>query len=91
MKFDSKKEARRWRELKRLFFAGKIGSLSRQVRIPLRVGGVKIGKIVMDFVYVENGMIVYEDVKSKATITPMFKWKARHFAAQFGQEIRVHL
>jgi len=91
LSFDSKKEARRWGELSLLQRAGQISNLSRQVRMPLRVNEVTIGHIVPDFSYSANGQIVYEDVKSVATITPMFKWKAKHFLAQYGIPITVHL
>lgn len=91
LSFDSVKESRRWADLCLLQRAGQISDLSRQVRLPLKVNGQTIGHIVPDFSYTANGQIVYEDVKSVATITPMFKWKAKHFLAQYGIPITVHL
>jgi hypothetical protein len=89
LKFDSKKEAARWLELELLQKAGKISNLKRQVPFELNVNGIKIGKLVLDFTYTENGKTVYEDVKSKPTMTPIFKWKAKHFKAQYKQEINL--
>lgn len=87
--FASKKEAARYSALRLLERAGEIAELRRQVRFPLMVNGKVVGHVVPDFVYRERGQVVCEDVKSEATITPMFKWKAKHFAAQYGFEIRV--
>lgn len=87
LKFDSRKEAGRWLELSLLQKAGKIKDLERQVPFELSVDGIKIGKLVLDFTYTEAGKTVYEDVKSKPTMTPIFRWKAKHFKAQYKQEI----
>lgn len=87
--FDSKKEERRFDELVMLEACGKIRNLKRQVPIELFVLGKKIGKIVIDFGYEENGTIVYEDVKSPVTVTPIFKWKSKHFEAQTGCKIKL--
>ena len=74
--FDSKKEARRWGELKLLERAGKIIELRRQVVIPLvgRDGPLLARKgrqmrITVDFGYVEvaSGLTVYEDAKGLPT------------------------
>jgi hypothetical protein len=62
--YDSKKEAKRAKELRLLLKAGEIGFLARQVEFDL--GGV--GKYVADFVYTNKaGKQVVEDVKSEAT------------------------
>jgi len=95
--FDSRAEARRWQELVMLRRANKIGDLQRQVRIPLMChGGEVIGHYIPDFVYYEldelgrNVRKVTEDVKGgTATQTALFKWKAKHFAAQYGYEITI--
>lgn len=70
--FDSKKELRRWEELKLLQRAGKISELKRQVPYILipaqrdpytkRVIEREV-KYVADFVYFERGQYVVEDVK----------------------------
>lgn len=67
IRFPSKREARRWVELQQLERAGAISGLQRQVKYPLVVNGVKIGRYTSDFEYEENGQHVVEDVKSPAT------------------------
>lgn len=89
VRFDSKKESIRWHVLRLLERAGDISELQRQVRYELTAHGKKIGHYVADFAYFDNTTktMVEEDVKGMAT--PMFKWKAKHFAAQYGREIRI--
>jgi len=74
--FDSKKEAKRWGELKLLEQAGEIIELRRQVVVPLegRNGPLLARKgrqmrITVDFGYVEvaTGLTVYEDAKGMPT------------------------
>lgn len=85
--FDSKRELKRWLELKLLERAGEIHGLERQVRIPLHaLGGEKVGHYVADFSYVAVGKgLVTEDAKGMRT--PLYSWKARHFKAEYGREI----
>lgn len=68
--FDSKKEMRRYKELKLLEKAGVICNLKRQVKYVLIPSQRIDGKVVerecsykADFVYEENGQTVVEDVK----------------------------
>ena len=75
--FDSKKEAGRYIQLKQLQSIGVISSLELQPQIPLMVNGVKIGKYIGDFRYIENCKVIIEDVKSKATMTPTYRLKKR--------------
>lgn len=89
VRFDSKREAERWVELKSMEAKGEIAGLRRQVKKPLLVDGEFIGLLVIDFQYHENGNLVYEDVKSPATKTAIWVWKSKHFTAQYGKEIRV--
>jgi Protein of unknown function (DUF1064) len=91
VRFDSKAEARRWGELLLLQRAGKITDLNIQQRFPLRadngqVTGPVIGHYVADFTYSEEGRFIVEDCKGFRT--PLFKWKAKHFEAQYGYPIR---
>lgn len=51
--FPSRKEARRYRELKLLERAGKIMHLTLQPRYELVVNGKKIGRYTGDFLYIE--------------------------------------
>ena len=66
-KFDSKKEANRYFELKILQLAGEISGLKMQEPFLLEVEGKKVAKYIADFVYLRKGQQVVEDVKSSAT------------------------
>ena len=76
--FDSKKEAARYSELVLLEKSGHISNLRLQPEFPLMVNGTKIGKYVADFSYLtKSGNRVIEDVKSKATITSVYRLKKK--------------
>ena len=88
IRFDSKKEAKRYLELKILVKAGVIKELKRQVPyilIDKSCYGRAI-KYVADFVYLENGQLVVEDVKGVRT--PVYKLKKRLMAEVYGIEIK---
>lgn len=88
-KFDSKKEANRFWELSILEQGKNISNLKCQVPYQLKVDDVIIGKYICDFEYEEKGKVVTEDVKSPATKRlPLYRWKKKHFQAQFGREIK---
>ena len=78
--FDSKKEADRYIQLKLLVQSGYISQLRLQPDFPLMVNGKKIGKYVADFSYIKNGVKIIEDVKSKATMTPVYRMKKKILA-----------
>jgi hypothetical protein len=63
------KEANRWCELKMLEKAGLIQDLQRQVKFELipKQDGERAVHYVADFVYVEDGKMIVEDVKSAVT------------------------
>lgn len=94
-KFDSKAEYARWVELKLLAKKGEIKDLQRQVPFALYARSYilgddkkcEVGKYVADFTYINSDGLVVEDVKG--VITPMFRWKAKHFAIQYGFPITV--
>ena len=65
--FDSRKESRRYSELKLLEYKGDITELELQPKYPCVVNGKKVCVYVADFRYVENGQTVVEDAKSEAT------------------------
>lgn len=70
IKFDSKREASRYAELKMLEKANVIKNLELQVRFeicPKKNGNKRARYYVADFVYEENGQKICEDVKSKIT------------------------
>jgi len=73
--FDSKKEARRYLELKTMEKAGVISALELQPSFDLVVNGVKIGKYKGDFRYVVNGTYVVEDCKGMKT--PVYRLKKK--------------
>ena len=75
--FHSKKEAERYKILSLLESQGRIDNLRLQPRIALMVNGVKIGHYIADFQYDLSGKQVIEDVKSKATRTPIYKLKKK--------------
>lgn len=73
--FDSKKEARRYSELKMLEQSGQISNLRLQVPYPLKVNASLITTYIADFVYIEAGNEVVEDVKGKRTREYIIKKK----------------
>lgn len=101
--FASKKEARRYQELKLLLKAGEIGSLTLQPRFPLEAftngrtlsGGEVIGEYRGDFKYQSlvdahgrRGFLKWVVEDVKGFKTPLYRWKKRHVEAQYGIEIR---
>lgn len=89
IRFHSQREAHRYATLKLLVRSGDYRDLVLQPEYPLMVGTVKIGRYIADFQYVDcvTGETITEDVKGFST--DMFKWKAKHFEAQYGRKIRV--
>ena len=94
-KFDSRAEHRRWVHLCHLQAGGLISDLRRQVAYEL-VKSVKYHgasrakpaiRYVADFVYVEKGVEVIEDVKG--ALTPEFKLKRHLMKALLGLEVRL--
>jgi hypothetical protein len=85
--FDSKKEARRYLDLRAEQQDRRISELRCQVVFPLVVNGVEVCVYVADFVYLRNGVRVIEDVKSKHTRKlPDYRIKLKLMAA-LGQPI----
>lgn len=81
---DSRWEAERLQQLRLMEKAGEIRELRTQVSIPLMVGDEMVGAYVADAVYfdVKRNRKVVED--AKGCRTPLYRWKARHFKAQYG-------
>ena len=50
------------------------------------VSGITIGHYVADFEYLEGDVRIVEDVKGMKT--PLYRWKKKHFEAQYGLKIR---
>jgi len=84
-RFDSKKEAHRWLQLKMEEKAGRITKLRRQVPFSLSVNGEHIGKYVADFVYVRNKERIIED--SKGCRTELYVMKRKLMLACHGIEV----
>jgi hypothetical protein len=84
--FASKKEAKRYQELKLLRKAGKIAALELQPSFDLVVNGVKVGRYVADFRYAEQDLEVVEDAKGYKT--DIYRLKKKMVEAQYGIEIR---
>lgn len=95
VKYDSKKEAKRSTELETQQKLGIISDLERQVKFVLqpsfKFAGHTIREIsyVADFVYMENGNKVVEDVKSPITRkNPIYKLKKKMMMYVHGIEVR---
>ena len=94
MTFDSKKEYRRWLDLKMLQRAGLISDLRRQVKYelvetPYDEDGKALfrgASYIADFVYVENGKTIVEDCKGKKT--DVYQLKKKWFWKDYGILIR---
>lgn len=86
IKFHSKKEAKRWGELKLLERAGEILHLERQVKYAFEHNGVNLGFYVCDFKYVSNGDWIIEDVKGFKTA--IYRQKKKMMEAFYGIEIK---
>ena len=82
LQFESRKEARRYQELRLLERAGEIQNLQRQVKFELLPSQRYNGKVIerpvnyiADFTYTENGKLVVEDTKGFRTKEYMLKRK----------------
>lgn len=71
--------------------AGLISDLERQVTYDLTVNGVRVARIKPDFRYQRDGETVVEDVKSKPTMTPVFRLKAKLLQAIHGVKLELVL
>lgn len=92
IKFDSRAEANRYKELKLMLAAGVIRNLKLQPGFTLQEGFRYKGKKMIaikykaDFMYIEadSGLKVVEDVKGMQT--PVFKIKHKLFLYKYGNE-----
>lgn len=86
IKFPSKREARRWSQLKLLERAGEIYDLQRQVPYVITIKGDKIGTYYADFVYSRPGKgHTIEDAKGRDT--PLSKFKRKCVEAKYRCKI----
>lgn len=90
--FDSRREADRYLVLRDMEEDGSIEDLRRQVRYELvpafDVDGRHYRPVyyVADFVYVEDGKTIVEDVKGMRT--DVYKLKSKLFAKRYGMSIK---
>ena len=82
--FDSKREAKRYCELKLLQKHLAITDLECQPKFDLIVNGKKVATYISDFRYydIQKSEWVIEDVKSKITKTPVYRLKKKILEAQ---------
>jgi hypothetical protein len=82
--FHSKKEAKRYSELKLLEKAGEISQLELQPKFIIEIEGIKICNYIADFRYIDKkaqgnngqmGTTVVEDVKG--VLTPVYRLKKK--------------
>jgi hypothetical protein len=85
--FDSKKEARRYQDLKLLEKSGAISKLILQPSLRIEVNGVKVCDYRADFSYYDNGTNkrIWEDVKGVKT--SIYRLKKKLVFALYGIEI----
>lgn len=86
--FASRKESKRYQELRLLERAGEIQDLSLQTPYELipKQSGERACKYIADFVYMENGKQIVEDVKGKRT--PVYIIKRKLMLHVHGIKIR---
>lgn len=85
--FDSKLEAARYVDLKKLEDGGVISRLQCQVPFALEVNGFLLCKYVADFVYLDcDGKRIVEDAKGR--VLPMYALKKKMMRAILGIEIQ---
>lgn len=88
IKFDSKKEANRYLELKVLARIGEISGLELQPKFTFELCDVKICTYTADFKYTTlQGEEVIEDVKG--FITPVFRIKQKLMKAFYDIEVLI--
>lgn len=95
--FDSKKEMRRYKELKLLEKAGAICNLKRQVKYVLipsqRIDGKVVERecsYIADYVYEENGQTIVEDVKVRKMRTRDYIIKRKLMLLFYGIRVREY-
>lgn len=79
IKFDSKKEAKRYGELKLLEKARKIAGLHLQPRLTCSINGVKICDYRADFLYRKVGEVQFTYEDCKGTKTAVYRLKKSSF------------
>ena len=84
--FDSEKEAMRYGELKLLEKARIVSNLRLQVKYDIVINNIKVCSYIADFVYIQDGKEIVEDVKGMKTTIYVLKKKLMF--AVFGINIK---
>lgn len=88
VRFDSKREAKRWQDLQLMQKAGEISDLKRQVKFEFHVSGQHICDYIADATYVRAGQFTVEDTKSPITRrNAVYRLKRKLLRALYGLEI----
>lgn len=98
IRFHSRRESERYRELKLLEKAGEIQDLLCQQTLKLYAprcgedgGFLKVGNHIVDFVYErrtkDGWRLVFEEVKG--VDVPLGKWKRKHAEIQYGITVEI--
>ncbi len=87
LRFASKREAKRYNELKLMQQGGEIVALEIQPKFPLIVNAQKLGSYIGDFRYRDTatGDLIVEDVKGVRT--DVYRLKKKLIKALYGVEI----
>ena len=91
--FDSCKEWLRYTELQLALKSGLIDKLEVHPKFKLVVNGMKVCNFVADFSYLQvspsdgSNKVIVEDVKSKPTMTPVYRIKKKLVKALFGIDV----
>jgi len=88
--FPSKRQARRYCELKLAERAGEITNLKLEPRFPIFINEIYVGRYTADFRYTvrETGEVLVEDVKSSGTRKdPYYRFRKRAAEAFHGIKI----
>lgn len=85
--FDSKAEARRYGELKLIEQAGGLAKLEIHPVFKIKIDGVLICRVVLDFCYWNCGRLIYEDVKGRDNA--LSKLKRKLVEAQYGIKVKL--
>ena len=88
IKFDSKKERDRYIVLKADKSVKNLQVHKPYTLIDKSIWGREI-KYLADFVYTKDNEEIVEDVKSKITITPLFRLKKRLFEERYNKTITI--
>lgn len=86
--FDSRREARHYLTLKTLERTGHVKGLRCHPLYRLEVNGIVVARYRPDFDYYLEGVFTVDDVKSKWTITSVYRLKRRLMFAIHGITVR---